>query len=1377
MITVRSKYVVVLQLLAAVTLAVSVISFPVSVQVARGETVDGPMLERPDQEGQYVPGRLLVKVKPGVSVDEADALRAGLQATVLKRFSLTGVELWEIRATTVKQGLTEYSSDSRIEYMEPDFAVHAIPEGGSLEVPAGPLTTPNDPSFPSLWGLHNTGQTGGIADADIDALEAWDIQTGGNVVVAVIDTGVDYNHEDLVDNMWTNPGEIPGNSFDDDGNGYVDDVYGWDFAYGDNDPMDGHSHGTHCAGTIAGVGNNGIGVVGVSWSAKIMAIKFLDDTGSGWSSDAVSAIEYAVLMGAQLTSNSWGGGGYSQTLRDTIAAAGAEGQLFIAAAGNDYGNDNDANPHYPSSYSLDNIIAVASTDHNDSLSGFSSYGATSVDLGAPGSNIYSSVPGDGYGTKSGTSMATPHVSGAVSLVWSEFPGLVGVQVKQMIMDSVDPIPSLTGKTVTGGRLNAYAALAGSPPPPQCYDLDATADPASSGSVTVDQPPNCADGQQYVAGTQVGLTANATPGHYFSNWSGDASGSSNPTTVTMNNNRSVTAHFTQQCYGLTISANPSDGGSVSADPQPNCTGGLYAAGTQVILTAIPSSGHYFANWSGDASGIDNPTTLTVDGDRSAAANFIVPFIAPFSDDMESGTNGWTATGFWHQVEQGVSPYPEASSPTHSWWYGQDSTGNYADGSSNSGDLTSPPIYIPDPGYSLSFWYWYQTEDADTIWDQKWVQVSVDGGPFNNSFQVTGEPTQTWVRSLPVDLSAYAGSTVRFRFHFDTIDGVYNDFRGWYIDDVAVSTQCSDPNEPNDAWDQATSIAYGTTLTGPDICPAGDADYYAFSGNAGDLVVADIDAQAIGSSLDSYLYLNDTDGVTELTHNDDFDGLDSRITYVLPADGTYYLMVQESNDGSEGGPGYFYDITLSRVTCNDPHEPNDGWNQATSIAYGDNLTDPDICPEGDVDYYSFSGNAGDLVVADTDAQAIGSSLDSYLYLYDTDGVTNLTQNDDFDGFDSRITYVLPADGTFYLMVREYSHGSEGGPDYFYTVSLSLLPPPPPPFDVDANWTSSAPNVDGQISGGEWDAAATYDITVGGLGSLSQRTPATKAPPQIWSQERHQPEEAALTMSSLSTVTLYVMNDDAHLYLAMDDPNDATIDDWDQMGVYFDDNPLPSDGRWTNTSCGHPDGEGNFWVMTNTTIYREWIAGPTACDVIMPAPGTAGTVRHASGHAQAEIAIDLTASALRAIPGDGIKMYLWILDDTTGAFDGKWPITADFQNPATYGLLTLAVNNPLITTYTISGQVTDSAGSGIAGVTVTASGTAGLGASATPTTVTDSTGYYTLMVETTGTYLLTFSKTGYAFEPVTATVSASNPNPTADAPPASPMWEVYLPTILRR
>ncbi|TAG89144.1 MAG: hypothetical protein EAZ18_21140, partial [Oscillatoriales cyanobacterium] len=419
----------------------------------------------------FNPNRVIVKLRPTTNSTQITSLQAEIGVTNVTKASQLGIDIWQIPSGKVEQTISAYKNDPRIEYIEPDYIItlediqKPSPTQEKLATITPQATTPNDPSYTQLWGLNNTGQSGGTADADIDAPEAWDIQKGNpNLVIGVIDTGVDYNHPDLVGNIWTNPGEIAGDGIDNDNNGYIDDTRGWDFAYNDNNPMDVNGHGTHVSGTIAGKGNNGVGVTGVAWNAKIMPLKFLNDSGSGYLSDAILAINYATAKGVKLTNNSWGGGGYTQALSDAINTAGQQGALFIAAAGNSSLNT-DTTPAYPASYNLSNIISVASTTRTDGLSSFSNYGATSVDLGAPGSDIYSAWPNSSYNTISGTSMASPHVTGAAALLWSQNPTWTAQQVKDKLMQTTDPISALSGKTVTGGRLNINNALAGSTPPP------------------------------------------------------------------------------------------------------------------------------------------------------------------------------------------------------------------------------------------------------------------------------------------------------------------------------------------------------------------------------------------------------------------------------------------------------------------------------------------------------------------------------------------------------------------------------------------------------------------------------------------------------------------------------------------------------------------------------------------------------------------------------------------------------------------------------------------------------------------------------------------------------------------------------------------------
>jgi serine protease len=313
--------------------------------------------------------------------------------------------------------------------------------------------TPNDSSYASQWALENNG-VGGVVDADIDAAQAWNYGTSSSVVVAVIDTGIDYNHFDLAQNIWINSREIAGNGVDDDRNGYTDDVRGWNFVSRNNNPMDDNGHGTHVAGTIGAVGNNGAGVSGIVWNIKMMALKFLAADGSGALSDAVAAIDYARTNGAKIINASWGGGDFSSALQLAIQRFQNGGGIFVAAAGNEAAN-NAALASYPANYPLSNVISVAASTQSDTLASFSNYG-TNVDIAAPGNQILSTIPGNRFSRYSGTSMAAPHVAGAFALLWGQSPSLTAAQLIDAVMKNTDSV--LKGPTIYG-RLNVGKAAA------------------------------------------------------------------------------------------------------------------------------------------------------------------------------------------------------------------------------------------------------------------------------------------------------------------------------------------------------------------------------------------------------------------------------------------------------------------------------------------------------------------------------------------------------------------------------------------------------------------------------------------------------------------------------------------------------------------------------------------------------------------------------------------------------------------------------------------------------------------------------------------------------------------------------------------------------
>ena len=464
-------------------------------KVTNSVKIDAQFILSQMEKGKYKEGELLVKFKSGVVTASSLKLHQSVRASVIKRFTVVpNLERVKLpKGLSVKDAITQYMSDPDVEYAEPNYIRRALSK------------IPDDTYFGNQWALHNTGTyANGTADADIDAPEAWDISTGSsNIVIAVLDTGVDYNHNDLVGNIWINTGEVIGDANgddcpgicgvdddgdgkidedsldlqpgeagytndlkdDDDENGYIDDCRGWDFVNGDNDPMDDNSHGTHVAGIIGAVGDNGTGVAGVMWNVKLMALKFLDSEGYGTVSEEVEGIDYAVENGAKIMNASFGGYEYSQSEYDAIEASNTAGILFIAAAGNEEYN-NDLTPMYPASYDLLNIISVAATDQNDQRASFSNYGLTSVDVAAPGVYILSTIPQNEYFDKDfnwGTSMAAPHVSGLAGLLYSYYDGIYNTQfdytqVRTAILRMVDVLPTLSGWIQTGGRINAYKAL-------------------------------------------------------------------------------------------------------------------------------------------------------------------------------------------------------------------------------------------------------------------------------------------------------------------------------------------------------------------------------------------------------------------------------------------------------------------------------------------------------------------------------------------------------------------------------------------------------------------------------------------------------------------------------------------------------------------------------------------------------------------------------------------------------------------------------------------------------------------------------------------------------------------------------------------------------
>lgn len=449
-----------LSLIRGFLLVAAPIVFAFSSITSYAQTDDLPNIGLvPHSAGGYVPDAVIVKFRPSANASNKARARGLVNAVSNRQFKIVkGLEKLKLKkGQSVNQAVRRLQKLPFVEYAEPDYLVQA---------------TTNDEFYGLVYAIDNTGQdirgVLGTPDADMDVVEAWNIQTGDpNLVIAVIDEGVQWDHPDLANNMWVNTGEVAGNGIDDDGNGFVDDVYGYDFYSDDGDPMDEGGHGTHVAGTICAEANNGIGIVGVVQQCKIMALRFLGPQG-GSTSGGIASLDYAVQMGAKISNNSWGGGGFSQALYDSIAAARDADHIFLAAAGNGgsdgIGDNNDGLPHYPSNYNLPNVVSVAATDNRDEIAGFSNYGSVSVDIGAPGVDIASTYINDGYVWNSGTSMATPNVTGVVALIRSEFPDWNYQQVIDHLYSTARPAASMAGFTTTGGIANAEAAMAGGEPP-------------------------------------------------------------------------------------------------------------------------------------------------------------------------------------------------------------------------------------------------------------------------------------------------------------------------------------------------------------------------------------------------------------------------------------------------------------------------------------------------------------------------------------------------------------------------------------------------------------------------------------------------------------------------------------------------------------------------------------------------------------------------------------------------------------------------------------------------------------------------------------------------------------------------------------------------
>jgi subtilisin family serine protease len=604
------------------------------------------------EPAQYVPGEVIVRFLDSAS--KATVAAAGGQ--MIKSFAGGEGRVQHVKLNkdeTVEAALAKYRHSPAVEYAEPNY-IHQL------------AAIPNDTRFTSLWGLRNTGQnvngTVGTADVDIDAPEAWDITTGSsNVTIGVIDTGIAYDHPDLAANMWRNPGETPNDGIDNEGNGLVDDVFGYDFRSGDNDPMDPDGHGTHVAGTIGAVGNNNSGVTGVMHKVKLMALK-AGDIDNNLPDDAIlSAIDYAIKKGARVINASFTRvGSCSQAEYDALRDANTAGVMVLAAAGN-VGSNNDVNSVFPAGYSvatscgaaLPNVISVAAINQTGAKAGFSNYGASSVQIAAPGVDITSTnrTPNatNGYEFLTGTSQATPHVTGVVGLLLSVNPNLPVAQIRNAILNTGDVSSQLKGLVSTGRRLNAFNALNSIAP---TFAVMVAKNGTGTGTV-VSTPAgiNCGGdcNERFPGGATVTLTATPSAGSLFTGWSGG--GCSGTGTCVVSTTATVTATFNIPAP-FTVTVTKTGAGTVTSNPAGiNCGGdctGTYPGGTTMTLTAAADAGSVFTGWNG--GGCAGAGACVVSTTATVTATFSV--IPPQPITVTVDKNGSTGTGTVTSTPAGI-----------------------------------------------------------------------------------------------------------------------------------------------------------------------------------------------------------------------------------------------------------------------------------------------------------------------------------------------------------------------------------------------------------------------------------------------------------------------------------------------------------------------------------------------------------------------------------------------------------------------------------------------------------------------------------------------------------------------------------------------------
>ncbi|MFK7911886.1 MAG: S8 family serine peptidase [Akkermansiaceae bacterium] len=937
-------------------------------------------------------------------------------------------------------------NSGHFEYVEPDWI---------LSVKQAPTDTAYTDG--TLWGLKNTGQDSGTASIDVNAEPAWAITTGSpNIVVGVVDTGIRYTHQDLSGNMWVNPNEIAGNGIDDDNNGYIDDIYGINAIANDGDPMDDNDHGSHCAGTIAASANDAGRLVGVAYGVKLMALKFLDSTGSGATSDAIECIDYAIAQGVDVLSNSWGGGGASNAMLNAIEQANAAGVLFIAAAGNEASNT-DNGDHFPSNYDVGNVISVAAIDRNGNLANFSNYGLTTVDIAAPGVEILSATStSDGsYASFQGTSMATPHVAGVAALVLSRFPNASIAEQKNRILSTAAPLASLAGKTVTGGMVDALAALtvtedgtleatASTKPTPLIVEESATffinvndLVPISGATVTgsinsgstivfLDDgiaPDAIANDGVYSATasvppavTTVTLSANASK-------TGKTSFSGNfdfaVVTPPPNDdfaNRSLLANGTVQTTGSNISATLENGEKINPA----------SAGNSTVWWEYTAP--FSANLTISTAGSDFDTTLAIYTGTASLADMTLVDSNDDASDLTSSVQFSAISGNKYYIQ--VSGYGAAEGNIIL---------NYMDPGSAAGApvITSQPksrtVLLNEPmvlevtavsEHNLTYqWYKEMTAITGATTDSYEVASTTlaDAGSYYVIITDTNALSTT-SQTAVISVNPTAIRPVNDNFaEASLLDGESGRTTGTNT----LATEESD--EPDHAGNTTESASVWYVWTAPQ---AGGFKFDT-SGSGFDTVMAIYSGTDLAS-------------LVELDSNDDASGLQSEVSVNALAGETYYIAV----DGFDSEQGQ---ITLnwSPFTPSTPGANDDFVNAQEFVGSSDQsdsfnndaateeTNEPEHAGVGGTGinnnslWWKWTAPSSGSVTIST----AGSSYDTVLAAYSGNIVSALTElgsNDDFSNLQSQVTLSTVANQTYYFAVDGYG-GSTGDT----TVTLNFTP----------------------------------------------------------------------------------------------------------------------------------------------------------------------------------------------------------------------------------------------------------------------------------------------------------------------------------------------------